>query len=148
MEKFTKFVAFALMLLLTHTFAACSDDDEKLDTGLIIGSWELIGNYSVEKEDGVVVEEVTNDPNDVGSVSTFSAYATVTTVYSDGSEDVMDWRIDGNQLYISDAETGLSQTFTISTLTLDELVLESEYTYVDDDGVSCYKYEKAYMNRK
>ncbi|MCM1519807.1 MAG: lipocalin family protein [Lachnoclostridium sp.] len=115
MKKLNLFIPMVLMAVMSaFTFVSCSDDDDKIDNGKIVGTWESVLEEWWEKEDGKIVDEGTDDDTDLRVE--FKADGTVTQYEYYNSSWHLDitgnYSISGNKLTIVYDEDGDEYTST------------------------------------
>lgn len=143
MKKINFLWLVIILTLLPISFVSCSDDDEEGvgSTSELVGTWEIVSHTYQWKEDGIIIEEGTE--NDSNTRITFNEDGTCK-----GAEfynDKWNWDWNGTWSYKNgklsiaypDSET---ETATVKELTSSKLVLE----YIDkytEDGTSYEDYE-------
>lgn len=137
-----------IAVIMSVNFAACSDDDDTIDTSSLEGTWGLVRNAGWElcsDETEKDTWDYTNDPYNPDydsekivikklSDNTYS----ITSYYYSGS----DWQMDGSQTGVLDGKTIVLKDYdgwfeyanpVIETLTTDKLVLRMKYDNVQTD---------------
>lgn len=124
-----KLLTFFCCLTLTGLFAGCSDkDDDRIDEGLLIGSWQQTAIYDGQTDKWYSESDVLVLHADGTGYQALS----FTTTYT----DEFTWHCSGNTLVLDFG--GMYEDISerrIETLTDTELILAQDYE--DEDGRAC-----------
>lgn len=148
--KALRFFGMVLItVLLSVGFAACSsdDDDDIGNVSTLYGTWETTHFEGWEKINGELDDEWNEDASESEDNMrlAFASDGEVTIYYKSGSswsvDEVCDYTISGNKLYIKEYDGDEDWVCTIKTLNASTLVIESSSSETED-GDKYQSYEK------
>ena len=135
-------------IIMSVNFAACGDDDDDFSTADLEGLWEGISSDFVEKENGQVIDEGTEDLSD--QRMKFNSDGTVIGYYKTNGrwemeDEVGTWSYKDGKLYTSVEGEG-EMIANIIELNSERLVIGGSYSETED-GVK-YEYQETSTYKK
>ncbi len=145
-----KFLFKSLMVVaLASTIVACEkEEDSSTNTGSIVGTWEATSARSIEKMNGVTVNDTTETYAANELVVTFNADGTAYSV-EDGDTDTASYVLTGNQLLLieNDPVFGIDTLSFNTTITSTNLKLFQEYSEVYEGVTFSGSYEMNFKKK-
>ena len=133
---FLKTLSVLILVALSATLASCSNDDDKNNEPVIVGTWEMVKHEYNTYSNGISKDVVENGDGAI----TFNSDGTGTSIHAseDGTNinEPFTWKQDGTKITVtSKDEEGKEYTDTgeIQKLTDSELVIYSTYKDGDDN---------------
>ena len=142
MKTMKNYWAYLLVAVMSVCVTSCGDDDEVTvgSRELLVGTWETVGYYDAEYEDGELVYGSEDEPvTNVENTDVFQSDGTYINLYRGMESYRGTWSYSGNTLIIDDGED--VERWTVTTLDETTLIYECRESEVED-GITYTYYER------
>lgn len=144
--KNLKNLSLLLMITLCTGFISCSDDDENINSDLLVGKWKAVQYEGWEKgNDGSYDDLGDSNPDLYTVINTDGTGYDYESTYPN-DKNAFTWTLSGNKIHLIYTHNSEEGIMTIVSLTSDQLIVEAKEVYTDE-GVKYTFYRKATFKR-
>lgn len=133
MKKYKIFYALFVLLGMSLSFTACSDDDDEVSSSQLVGTWEATWEKGYEKWEDEI-DEWDEAPEEPFRITFYEDGTWLSEYYYNGKwhdEENGTYSVKGNKIYVSDRWDDYE--VTIVSITSSQLILEEKGKDADEE---------------
>lgn len=148
MKKINYLWLFGLLSVMVLAGVACSGDDEGPGSSTdVVGTWQLVSGYYIEKENGKITSEEENDGSN-NERYVFTAEGEFESYINGRLSDEGTWTYKDGKIRVTFNDEDDTYTESLKVLELTSTSLTVEYSEIEKEGGTTYEYYAKETYRK